>query len=154
MIALEVSVNGRKLAVAGTEAMVVLSAIVNAVGKLGTKARGTKGHPRGHELFLSLGGLTAPKDGSSAEHLRWGRSAQKALAIGDEVLVRIVRAKVADAPTGRRSADESSANARRKQFEWAKKVYLAERETYEGAPALQPHARRKTRATRRPPTRK
>jgi DNA-directed RNA polymerase subunit E'/Rpb7 len=135
MIALEVFVNDRKIALAGTEDLVVLNAIINAVGKLGAKARGTKNSPRGRNLFLSVGGLTGRKRGATDEHLRWTREAHQELAIGDEVRVRIVRAKSADRPKRRHGA-ATPEDAGRQQFEWAKKIYLAEREKYEPTTAI------------------
>jgi len=135
MIALEVFVNGRKIALAGAEDLVVLNAIINAVGKLGTKARGTKDNRRGSDLFLSVGGLTGRMRGAADEHLRWTRGTDEALSIGDEVRVRIVRAKSADRPK-RRHAAATRDDAGRQQFEWAKKIYLAEREKYEPTAAI------------------
>ena len=130
MIALEVFVNGRRIALAGAEDLVVLSAIIHAVGKLGTKARGTKENRRGRDLFLSVGGLTGRMRGAADEHLRWTRGPHEELAIGDEVRVRIVRAKGADRPKRRHPATTRE-DAGREQFEWAKKIYFAERERYE-----------------------
>jgi DNA-directed RNA polymerase subunit E'/Rpb7 len=130
MIALEVFVNDRKIALAGAEDLVVLHAIINAVGKLGTKARGTKHSPRGRDLFLSVSGLTGRTGGAADEHLRWTREVHEELAIGDEVRVRIVRAKRADRPKSRHRA-AAREDAGREQFERAKRIYLAERDKYE-----------------------
>lgn len=152
MIALEVSVNGRKIALAGAEDLVVMSAIISAVGKLGSKSRGTTHKPRAHQLFLDLGGLTGRTNDATDEHVRWTPRDQQRLAIGDEVRVRIVRTKSADEPKTRRAAKpaKSKEEDARARFEWAKEVYLAEREKYEpsaepprGPSTPAPRARRK-----------
>lgn len=130
MIALEVFLNDEKVAVAGAEDLAVLSASVTAVGKLGAKARGTTSVRRGQHLSLEVGGLTGRLRGARDEHLRWGPERVNDLSVGDEVRVRIVRAKRADRPTTR-VAGGSRKDLERERFEWAKKVYLAGREKYE-----------------------
>ena len=128
MIALEVMVNGRKVALAGAESLSSLSAFVNAFGELGTKSQRSRRAARAVELFLHVGGLASPEKGSS-RHLRWTRGPVRTLAIGDEVTVRIVRAKSADPPKSSRSL--SHIDHERANREHAKKASLAGKEKFE-----------------------
>jgi len=133
VIALEVFINGRKLALAGAEDLVVLSSIVDAVGKLGRKASGPKGRSKGYDLFLSVGGLTGRKDGRPDEHLRWAEL--KRLKVGDEISVRLRRITVADPPTETRPAGRK--RTEREEFELLKARYFKLRPKYERSTASQ-----------------
>jgi hypothetical protein len=83
MRALNVSLNGKKLCVAGVGDRGVLSAIVNWVSGR-----------RGEDLFLQVGGL------ANEVHVDW--VSQKTLRVGDEIRVRIVDTESADKPTQER----------------------------------------------------
>jgi len=79
MRAFNVSLNGKKLCLAGVGERGVLSAIVNWVAG-----------DRGADLFREVGGL------ANEEHVDWVM--QKRLQVGDEVRVTIVDAESADKP--------------------------------------------------------
>jgi hypothetical protein len=83
MRAFKVSLNGKKLCLAGVGEHGVLSAIVNWVAG-----------DRGADLFMEVGGL------ASEEHVAWIR--QKHLRVGDEIRVKIVDAGSVDRPVEKR----------------------------------------------------
>src|ERR1043166_1346643 len=80
MRAFKVSLNGKKLCVAGVGDRGVLSAIVNWVA-----------NDRGADLFMEVGGL------ANEEHVAWIK--QKHLRVGDEIRVKVFEVKSADRPT-------------------------------------------------------
>jgi hypothetical protein len=129
LIVLEVLLNGKRFARAGTEDMGVLSTHVTGVGKLGRQSRGTKGAPKEYDLDLHVGGLTS-RTRRPDEHLRWGP--RKTLKIGDEVTVRILAATSADLPS-RRSPREGDARrpSDRERYEFAKTLYFRLRSKFE-----------------------
>ncbi|HZQ18154.1 MAG TPA: hypothetical protein VFA90_05485 [Terriglobales bacterium] len=86
MRAFEVSLNGKKLCVAGVGDDGVLVANADWVGK-----------PGDEELFLAVSGLN-----NSREHIDW--IVQKPLNVGDEVQIRIVEAAEVDEPASRHQA--------------------------------------------------
>lgn len=130
MIALEVVLNGHRIALAGATDLNVLNGMVTAVGKLGSKASGTKAHPKGYDLHLSVGGLTGRQGEIPDEHLRWEE--MKKLKVGDEVVIRIRRVTVADPPKKVRAADSMRIERNeRQEFKWVKSRYLKLRRKYE-----------------------
>jgi len=130
MLAFEVVVNGQRIAIAGAEDLNVLNGMVTAVGKLGSKASGTKAHPKGYDLHLSVGGLTGRQGGIPDEHVRWEE--MKKLKVGDEVLIRVRRATVADPPKKAMAADPMNIERNeRQEFKWVKSRYLKLRRKYE-----------------------
>lgn len=130
MLAFEVVLNGQRIAIAGAEDLNVLNGMVTAVGKLGSKASGTKAHPKGYDLHLSVGGLTGRRGGIPDEHVRWEE--MKKLKVGDEVLIRVRRATVADPPKKAMEADRMNIERNeRQEFKWAKSRYLKLRRKYE-----------------------
>ena len=54
MLALEVLLNGKRIAIAGADDLNVLTGIVTAVGKLGPKASGTKGLRKNKFAYFGL----------------------------------------------------------------------------------------------------
>jgi hypothetical protein len=84
MKALDVSINGHRLCLAGVGDDGVLHAIVNWVG----------GPGREEEISLSVGGLDCATD----EHLRWK---VPTIGLGAEVLVRILETNSVDPPNER-----------------------------------------------------
>ena len=94
MLTLEVTLNGKKLALAGAQDLGVLNAIINAVGKLGERSEGKVGKKTNYDLFLHVGGLTSRPKGQTNEHLNWVH--QHPLSIGDEVTVKIVETQATD----------------------------------------------------------
>jgi len=79
MRAFKVSLNGKKLCVAGVGKRGVLSAIVSWVAG-----------DRGEDLFLQVGGL------ANEEHIDWVK--QKGLQVGDEIRIEVVESGSADDP--------------------------------------------------------
>lgn len=128
MLALEIWVNGKKVALAGADDLAVLSGIVNAVGKLGRKTS-RKGSSR--DLFLTVGGLTSRKLGTPNEHLNW--LSYRRLHVGDEVSIRLVSVARGDRPTGRRPADDNRRkdDEERRWYKMAKDAYFKLKPKYE-----------------------
>jgi hypothetical protein len=109
----------------------VLSAIVNAVGKLGNSSRGTKREKDKADISLRVGGLTSRPEGQEDEHLIWisGRS----LRVGDEVRIKLVNTKRPRAHAKASAAGGNITQMREKKlFEIAKADYLRLRAKYEG----------------------
>ena len=88
MRAFQVSLNGKRICVAGVGDDGVLAAIVNWVTRKGEG-----------DLFLSVGGLLSPVD----EHVEWVRKHD--LSVGDEIKVKIVETSSAESPIKRYRAD-------------------------------------------------
>jgi hypothetical protein len=99
MRAFEVSLNSKKLCLAGIGDDGVLSAIVNWVPRKG------KG-----DLFLQVGGLA----GSSDEHVSWEN--QRPLRIGDTIEVKIIDAESVDAPKKRKPIDRGQRLEQQKRY--------------------------------------
>ena len=130
MLALEIVLNGDRIAVAGADDLNVLNGMVTAVGKLGRKALGTKAQPKGYDIRLSVGGLTGRQGGIPNEHVRWEE--MKKLKVGDEVLIRVLRARVADPPNRSIGADPKlTERNERQEFKWVRSRYLKLRRKYE-----------------------
>ena len=102
MIALEVSLNGKRVCVGGAEDLSVLSAHVTAVGKLGKKTVPARPDETGAEIHYSVGGLTARRKPTTDVHLRWKSVA--ALRIGDVVQVKILETDKVDRASSRQKA--------------------------------------------------
>jgi hypothetical protein len=83
MRAFSISLNRKKLCLAGVGERGVLSAIVNWVAG-----------DQGADLFMHVGGL------ANAEHIDWVK--QKPLQVGDEIRVKIVEARSVDKPVRKR----------------------------------------------------
>lgn len=148
MLAFEVWLNGKKVALAGNDDLAVLTSTINAVGKLGSK---TSRKGQGKDLFLNVGGLTSRKLGKPNEHLNWLR--QKKLREGDEVRIRLVSVTKCDRPTHRSPADDNKRkdDEERRWFEMARDAYLKLKAKYEKLPANKPfqRTRSKQRASER-----
>ena len=56
MITFSVSINGKRITVAGARDMSVLTTIVTAVDKLGPDSAGSERHPEGVSLDVHVGG--------------------------------------------------------------------------------------------------
>jgi len=96
MIAFEIELNGESLGTAGADDLSVLSAIVNAVGKLGPASSGAHRREDRYDMELTVGGLTSRADGQD-EHLDW---IERTLKPGDVVTIRLVETKTADSAIG------------------------------------------------------
>ena len=128
MLALEVFLNNRKLALAGADDLVVLSSIVSAVGKLGRNVAGTKAQ-KGYHVFLHVGGLTGRKNRIRGEHLAWIE--MRKLKVGDKILVRVRKVTEADPPIEACPEDIKRVREEREEFRWVKARYLKLRRKYE-----------------------
>jgi hypothetical protein len=94
MIVLEVLKNGKTLCRAGRRNLAVLDAIITYVEP---KAR-RLGRKRA-EVQLHVGGMTARANGDTS-HPRWFSGP---IAVGDDIIVRIRRARRADRPSREKS---------------------------------------------------
>ena len=111
MIAVAVYLNKKKLTLGGADDLCVLTAGVNAVGKLG-KSSAQIGTRRRPDLWLSVSGLTSRSGGAQDEHLRW--ISHKRLRIGDKITVQLVRTDSPDKPASSHVATRDRATARRR----------------------------------------
>src|SRR5258708_2890131 len=97
MRAFRVSLNGKKLCLAGVGERGVLSAIVNWVAG-----------DHGADLFMEVGGL------ASKEHVAW--VSQKRLGVGDEIRVKIVEARSVDKPVKKRRVHPAETLSSQKRY--------------------------------------
>jgi len=102
MIAFEVSLNGKRVCVAGAEDLGVLSAHVTALGKLGKRTVPYRPDETSGEIHYSIGGLTSRPKPLADVHLRWQSDRQ--LKVGDVVSVRVIETKKADRASSRSKA--------------------------------------------------
>ncbi len=104
MIALQVSLNGKRVCIAGAEDLGVLSAVISAVGKLGSKTVPARPN-EASDIFYSVGGRTSR---SSCEdvHVDWQSIAP--LKIGDTISVKVIQTHRADRPRSRYKAKPRS----------------------------------------------
>jgi hypothetical protein len=105
VLCFEVSVNGKRLALAGVGDRGVLTAILSWVSQPENNRA---------ELMLELGGLTAD------EHKRWP---DKSLAVGDHLEVIIVEAPWPDVPTIEPRAKARDEAEERRYYERLKAKY-------------------------------
>jgi hypothetical protein len=103
MIALEVSLNGKRVCVAGADDLRVLSAHVTACGKLGKKTVPARPDDTTGEIHYSVGGLTARPDAKKDVHVRWKSVAP--LRVGDVIQVKILETEKVDRATSRTKAE-------------------------------------------------
>lgn len=101
MIALEVSLNGKRVCLAGADDLAVLSAHVTACGKLGSKTVPARPDETG-EIFYSVGGLTARPDPRKDVHVNWKSLAP--LTVGDVIQVKVVETDNPDRAKSKKSA--------------------------------------------------
>ena len=97
MRAFKVSLNGKKLCLAGVGERGVLSAIVNWVAG-----------ERGADLFMDVGGL------ANEEHVTWIK--QKQLRVGDKVVVKIIKAGSVDKPVEKHRNDPAETLKTKKRY--------------------------------------
>ena len=128
MITFEIELNGISLGRAGTDDLSVLAATITVVGKLGAHSHGSAEYETNYQTELRVGGLTSRADSAVNEHLDW---INQNLKPGDVVTIKILEASSADAPTSAKPV--STEEDCKLQFEWAKKVYLENREKFEGS---------------------
>jgi len=94
MIAFRISLNGKRVCLAGADDLGVLNAIVSASGKLGQKTLPARPDDTTREVFYSVGGLTARANPKKDVHLRWKSVAP--LKVGDVIQVEIVETDIPD----------------------------------------------------------
>lgn len=97
MRAFSISLNRKKLCLAGVGEHGVLSAIVNWVAG-----------DHGSDLFIHVGGL------ANEEHIDWVK--QKSLQVGDEIHVKIVEARSVDKPVGKRRIHPAETLKAKRQY--------------------------------------
>jgi hypothetical protein len=102
MIAFEVTLNGKRICVAGAEDLSVLSTIITASGILGAKTVPARTGNVRAEVFYTVGGLTARADPEKDVHLQWKEIAP--LQVGDVIRVKVLEAKKADRAKFRKRA--------------------------------------------------
>jgi len=105
MIALEVSLNGKRVCVAGADDLAVLSAHVTACGKLGRKTVPARPDETTGEIHYSVRGLTARPDAKKDVHLIWKSIAS--LRVGDIIQVRALETDKADPPKSKTKANKT-----------------------------------------------
>ena len=110
MIALEVSLNGQFITLAGRDDLCVLNTIIDAVGVLGRDSGGTKTKKADFDLKFSVGGLAASSEEDPGEHVRWVQS--RRLKIGDLIEVRVLESNTADKPIKvKKASNQQNKNA-------------------------------------------
>ena len=131
MITFQIEVNGISLVTAGTDDLSVLVAAVTAVGKLGAESQGSFERETDYYVELNVSGLTSRLDPGQDEHMQWLHQYLKA---GDVVTIKFVESSSADEPKSTSPAHREGDD--KAQFEWAKKVYLENRDRFEDSEAL------------------
>src|SRR5688572_22135817 len=94
MIAFEVTLNGKRMCVAGAEDLAVLTTVISACGKLGKKTVPRRSGRPSYDIHYSVGGLTGRSDPTKDVHVRW--KSVVPLNVGDVVQVRILETDKAD----------------------------------------------------------
>jgi hypothetical protein len=112
MVGFGVTLNGRALCTAGVGDVGVLTVVVSAVFRDPAAGRGES------ELSLEVGGL------ASGERRAWPGT--DALAVGDEIVIRVVETTTPDAPERVSRTDPAFAEAREREY------YERLRAKYEG----------------------
>jgi hypothetical protein len=97
MLSFNVSLNGKKLCLAGIGKRGVLSAILSWAAS-----------NRGEDLFLHVGGL------ANEEHIDW--IDHKRLQVGDEIRVEVCDTDSVDDPTGKRRIDAAETLDGKKRY--------------------------------------
>ncbi len=101
MIALEVSLNGKLVCIAGAEDLSVLGTHVTATGPLGKET--VPAHSKDIvDLFYIVGGLTSRKNPNKDVHMRWKSFAP--LRVGNVIQVKILQTDKVDCATSRHRA--------------------------------------------------
>ena len=146
VLAIEVNVNGKRLAVAGAKDLGVLSAGISATGLLGPETyEFRKGPSRAPNIHLRASGLTS-RNGSPDEHLNWVDHLE--LKPGDIVILRIVEVIETDPPSSSSPAKGKSPSANEQAyFKMLEEQYLHMRKKY-GKRALTTRSRPKRRKRR------
>jgi hypothetical protein len=107
MIALEVSLNGKRVCIAGANDLSVLIAQVTACGRLGKKTVRARPDDTTGEIHYSVGGLTARTDPEKDVHVSWKSIAP--VRIGDVIQIKILETEKVDRATSRTKAKRKRA---------------------------------------------
>ena len=102
MIAFEVTLNGKRVCVAGADDLCVLSTIVSASGKLGRKTVSPRVNDATRHIEYSIGGLTSRPGPQKDVHLKW--KSLTPLKVGDVIEVRVLETKKVDRAISRTKA--------------------------------------------------
>ena len=130
MIALEVKLNGKLVALAGREDLSVLNATINAAGVLGEKSSGTKKETETFHLSLDIGGLSSNDCESPNEHLRW--ESLRPVCIGDEITVKVMESNLVEGPTSVKKYDQKrDLSDERDRWEICRDYYFKHKEHFE-----------------------
>lgn len=100
MIAFEVTLNGKRICIAGAEDLAVLAAHVTATGTLGSKTVPARPEETTRDVFYSVGGLTSRPDPANDVHLNWKSIVP--LRIGDTIQFTVLDVTKADRPKSRK----------------------------------------------------
>lgn len=112
MIAFEVSLNGKRVCVAGMDDLAVLSTIIAAGGKLGPKTTFSRPGDASSRVYYSVGGLTGRKNPSKDVHVSWKSVTD--LAVGDVLQVRVLETDIVDKPKRRKNAEKNRLRDRKR----------------------------------------
>lgn len=99
LLALELSLNGKRAALASSAGMSVLSAILSWVDALQVTHEDGSTHTRPTHLEISLGGLSRGRNGER-EHIHWLNAGLKP---GDVVTIRVTNTTRTQAPASKRA---------------------------------------------------
>jgi hypothetical protein len=110
MIAFEVTLNGKRVCIAGAEDLGVLAAHVTASGMLGKKTSRARPDETTPDLFYSVGGLTSRQDPKKNVHANW--KSVEALRVGDVLQIRIIETEKADRARSRHKAKRPTRKTR------------------------------------------
>jgi hypothetical protein len=128
MIALRITVNGKRSVVAAAQDVSVISATISLLGRLGTSTVIKRG--RGSEFALHVGGLTSRPEEAPDEHLTW--IDHRKMKRGDTVLIEIIETESASRVVRRDPAGgKTVSSGEREYYEEAKAVYFALKQKYE-----------------------
>jgi len=107
MIAFQVTLNGKRVCVAGAEDLSVLTTVVTAAGKLGKRTVPPRPGDVTHDIHYSVGGLTSRPDPATDVHVNW--KSIFPLKVGDVIQVRIVETRKVDRAKSRQKAERKRA---------------------------------------------
>lgn len=115
----EVTINGKQVCTAGIGDDGVLTSIVSFVMRRNASDKpGESQNDNSENLDLRVGGLTNRESGAT-EHVEW---LHQGLAVGDEIVIRIIEASVCDEPKSKEVTYIQCSFCDKKQFDVAKLI--------------------------------
>ena len=115
----EVTINGEKVCTAGVGDDGVLTSIVSLVMRSNASDEiGKSQNDNSENLDLRVGGLMNRESGET-EHVEW---LHQGLAVGDEIVIRIIEATVCDEPENKELTNIQCSFCDKKQFDVAKLI--------------------------------